>query len=149
MNRNKLIAKIHVLKKELGLDTDTYRLVLYKITKKESCKELEEYELKNVIKELVNLANKDKVAAINNKSQFKFVRSNCNLMRKIFKQWQELGNLGALRDSSNKGLNSYLLKRYNKTYQDLNKQWLFQDEKNEIIESFKAWFAREAEKIAS
>lgn len=53
-NRGKLIAVIHVGKKELGLDDDTYRDMLEHVTGKRSAKDLKIVELNKVIRELEN-----------------------------------------------------------------------------------------------
>ena len=45
MTRNDFIKKIHVLKRDLSLDDDTYRLVLYNVTEKTSCCHLDEERL--------------------------------------------------------------------------------------------------------
>ena len=52
--RNALIAKIHIAKKTLGLDDETYRLVLEQAVKKKStkqCSELQLIKVLNVLKE--------------------------------------------------------------------------------------------------
>lgn len=51
-NRGKLIAVIHVGKKELGLDDETYRDMLEHVTGKRSAKELSISELNKVIRDL-------------------------------------------------------------------------------------------------
>lgn len=45
MNRNDLIKKIHVLKRDLGMVDDDYRLVLYNISEKTSCRDIALEEL--------------------------------------------------------------------------------------------------------
>lgn len=46
--RQKTLAKIHIAKKELGLDDDTYREMLQQLTGKTSCKELNQTQLGKV-----------------------------------------------------------------------------------------------------
>jgi len=53
-NRGKLLAVVHVGKKELGLDDDTYRDMLEHVTGKRSAKDLKIDELNKVIRELEN-----------------------------------------------------------------------------------------------
>lgn len=58
MNKNSkqtLIAKIHVAKKELALDDETYRDVLERVTGKDSCKNMDLSELKAVVMDLKRL----------------------------------------------------------------------------------------------
>lgn len=47
-----MMAKIHIAKKELGLDDDTYRDVLERVTGKRSCKKMLIGELEAVIKDM-------------------------------------------------------------------------------------------------
>ena len=53
--RKQMLAKIHVAKKQLGLDDDTYRDFLQGVTErdgeggKRSCKEMDESDLHNVL----------------------------------------------------------------------------------------------------
>lgn len=54
-DKAKLIAKIHVGKKQLGYDEATYRDVLERVTGKNSLKEMDLKELKKVIMELKRL----------------------------------------------------------------------------------------------
>lgn len=53
--RTTLIAKIHIGKKQLGLDEATYRDVLARITSKDSLKAMDLKDLKKVIMELKRL----------------------------------------------------------------------------------------------
>lgn len=47
-----MMAKIHIAKKELGLDDDTYRDVLWRVTGKRSCKKMLIGELEAVVKDM-------------------------------------------------------------------------------------------------
>lgn len=53
--RNQLLAKIHIGKKALGLDDDTYRALLERVTGKTSSKDLSIKELEAVITEMKRL----------------------------------------------------------------------------------------------
>jgi phage gp16-like protein len=52
--RNKLIAKIHVAKNQLGLDDDQYRAIILGATndKADSCKDCDEAQLEQVMKQM-------------------------------------------------------------------------------------------------
>lgn len=53
MNTKKiLMAKVHIAKKDLGLDDDTYRDVLERVTGKRSCKGMTIAQLESVIKDM-------------------------------------------------------------------------------------------------
>lgn len=48
-DRQKLLARVHIARKELGLDEDTYRAMLRRLTGKDSARDLTEPELLAVI----------------------------------------------------------------------------------------------------
>ena len=57
-----LMAKIHIAKKDLGLDDDTYRDVLWRVTGKRSCKDMTIAQLQDVVKDMENSGFKPKAA---------------------------------------------------------------------------------------
>ncbi len=57
-----MMAKIHIAKKELGLDDDTYRDVLWRVTGKRSCKNMLIGELEAVVKDMEASGFKPKAA---------------------------------------------------------------------------------------
>ena len=57
-----MMAKIHIAKKELGLDDGTYRDVLWRVTGKRSCKKMLIGELEAVVKDMENSGFKPKAA---------------------------------------------------------------------------------------
>lgn len=52
MSRRDLLAQIHIAKKELGLDDDTYRAVLARVAGRDSAAKLSDGQLTLVIKDL-------------------------------------------------------------------------------------------------
>lgn len=58
--RKTLIAKIHIAKKDLAMDDETYRDVLERVTGKTSCKKMTLSELKTVISDMKRLGFKVK-----------------------------------------------------------------------------------------
>ena len=50
MNRNSELAKIHIAKKDLGLDDDTYRDVLWTVARVRSAKDLDHHGREQVLK---------------------------------------------------------------------------------------------------
>lgn len=53
--RRTLIVKIHIAKKDLAMDDETYRDVLQRVTGKDSCKNMTVTELKKVISDMKRL----------------------------------------------------------------------------------------------
>ena len=162
--KQKLIAKIHVLKNQVRLEDDVYRIILERVTGKDSCKLMNMKELKLVIEEFNNTwfiqtaplkplrssklgsneqGEEEKTPKYNtyaSKSNFQYVDTNCAKMRKIFKLWTQLGEQEKLRDSSNKGLNSFLKSKFNTCYEDINNTHIWHNGiKDQIIEALKSW----------
>jgi phage gp16-like protein len=61
--RKAMIAKIHIAKKELGLEDEDYRFLLKSITGKDSCKYMHEGELEKVLEVLYALGFEPKKKA--------------------------------------------------------------------------------------
>lgn len=57
-----LMVKIHIAKKDLHLDDDTYRDVLWRVTGKRSCKDMTIAQLQDVVKDMENSGFKPKAA---------------------------------------------------------------------------------------
>ena len=72
--RKSLIAKINIAKKELGLDDDVYRDLLYRLVKKNSTKDCNPGQLMNILDELKKLGWKNKP-----KKEFCFHRASAKL----------------------------------------------------------------------
>lgn len=56
--RKQLIAQIHIAKKQLGLDDESYRAILQRVARQESCKDMTITQLVDVIKEMKRLGFK-------------------------------------------------------------------------------------------
>lgn len=59
-NRNQQLSKIHIAKKDLALDDETYRALLTRVTGKSSAKDLSPLETAKVLRELERLGWKSK-----------------------------------------------------------------------------------------
>lgn len=77
-----LMAKIHIGKKELVLDDDTYRDLLWRVTGKRSCKDMNLEQLKDVLKVMEDSGFKPKAAKKYGKKP-KVIRRRQALMGKI------------------------------------------------------------------
>lgn len=83
MNAKKiLMAKVHIGKKDLGLDDDTYRDVLWRVTGKRSCSDMTIAQLKEVVKDMESNGFKPKAAKKHGKKPDVITRRK-NLMSKI------------------------------------------------------------------
>ncbi len=83
MNTKKiLMAKIHIGKKDLGLDDDTYRDVLWRVTGKRSCSDMTIAQLESVVKDMQSSGFKPKATPKHGKKP-DVVKRRKNLMSKI------------------------------------------------------------------
>lgn len=133
--KQKQIAKIHILKKELQLDDDLYRMVLERTTGKNSAKDMNPKELNLVIDELNRLNGKNGISL--------FKPSPCPKLRKIYKLWSELHKKGIVKQGSNLSLNNFV-ERFHISLEELNQEFAYAKEKSEIIEALKSMQKRSA-----
>ncbi|MFL1781451.1 Regulatory protein GemA [Candidatus Hepatincolaceae symbiont of Richtersius coronifer] len=144
--RQAMMAKIHILKSKMYLKDEIYRDILRRITNKESCRLLSIQELQAVIEEFNKLSNGNYGTKEIN-SNFKYIETGCPKMKKIFKLWAELSTAGKLRNSSNEGLNNFLIQRFKTDYKALNNIFHWNNSiKDKIIEALKDWLRREEDK---
>lgn len=138
--RKNTLAKIHIAKKQLGLDDETYRSLIAVATDgKTSCKDCNMGELNSV---LVTLAKKGFKARLNpNKKRLspKSTDLPVNEINKIRALWIQMFNDGFLRDGSEPALSSYV-KRMTKVE---SVQWLKYSDAHKVLESIKKWHKRE------
>lgn len=125
-------ALIHVAKKQLGLDEDTYRALLLRITHADSCKDLNLGQLDAVVKEL-----KAKGFVVKGQKAGQAVASQPTA-KKIRSLWLQLRDAGALRDSSERALVAFVK---NQTQVD-TLHWLTPAQSYAVIERLKQWLAR-------
>jgi phage gp16-like protein len=141
LNRNAELAVIHIAKKELALDDDLYREIVYRtstrfrrdgicsagaMTARERAALLEEFHLLG----FRNPAGPPRKAPAPGSFQEK----------KIRELWRLLNEAGALNDSSEKALHAFI-KRQTMGAQ-LMPQWLTAEQANKVIEGLKAWHSR-------
>lgn len=63
VKRKQLMAQIHIAKKDLGLDDESYRSILLRVARQESCKDMTTTQLVDVIKEMKRLGFQVKSSA--------------------------------------------------------------------------------------
>lgn len=120
-NRNRLIAKLHTLKKVEGLDDDTYRAKLEVVTGKRSAADCTDAELEKAI------------------GMF-HVKQNGNktYTRKAKALWISAYLLGELSDGSDAALDAFVMRQTGK----LRLQFVTPGEANKVSEALKAICAR-------
>ena len=91
MNTKKiLMVKIHIAKKDLHLDDDTYRDVLWRVTGKRSCKDMTIAQLQDVVKDMEASGFKPKSAPKHGKKP-SVVSKREPLMGKIHAMLTDMG----------------------------------------------------------
>lgn len=85
-----MMAKVHIAKKQLNLDDDTYRDVLWRVTGKRSCKDMILSELEAVIKDMESKGFAPKAAPKHGKKP-NVIKRRQNLMNKIEAMLADMG----------------------------------------------------------
>jgi Protein of unknown function (DUF1018) len=132
-DRRNLLSKIHIAKKQLGLDDDTYRARLARITGKSSSADMTEAELEAVLKDFA----KDGFKAVKKA----FTGPAAAQATVITALWMSGWNLGVIRDPSPQAMEAFILRQTGVA----KAEWLV-DAKlaSKVIDGLKAWLARAA-----
>jgi len=132
------IAAMHVAKKQLGLDDDTYRAKLARITGKSSAKDMTEAERQNVLTVFRNEGFTPAPAARRADGRQKLTGK---FAKKLQALWIAAWNLGIVRDRDDKALVAFVKRQ---TGVDHTRFLVYADDANRAIEALKAWIRREA-----
>lgn len=130
------LAKIHIAKKELGLDDDTYRALLTRTTGKSSSKNMSEREHLTVLEEMTRQGFK---AASNGVRGARRVLSG-PYAKKAQALWIAGWNLGLIRDRADKALLGF----FERQTGIARSEWVL-DAKNgkAVVEALKIWLERD------
>ncbi|MFZ5653193.1 MAG: gp16 family protein [Pseudomonadota bacterium] len=140
--RQRLLAQIHVARKDLRLDEDTYRHLLREHTGRESCAELGDGQLRLVLASLAakgwtprrSAAGRRKVSpASRHKPEYEKTRTD-----KIRALWIDMARAGHIADGSERALGRYCRRMVGKDSPD----WLSPREAHRVIECLKKWQQR-------
>lgn len=127
-DRNRLLSKIHIAKKHLGLDDEAYRAVLERITGKVSCSAMIDRELEAVCSELQRLGWKPKRPRRHGRS-----RSDKPYVRKLFALAGSLDRRGYWKLPYKEGL-----RRFVKEMTGIDDpEWLTYEQASPVIEALK------------
>lgn len=135
--RRGLLAKIHIAKKDMGLDDGAYRDLLQRITGEVSAADCTDAQLEAVVAEFKAKGWKPKPRK---KSPASSHKKGPDQIDKIRALWIEMHKAGIVRDGTEQGLNRYVKKR---TGVD-NVGWLNGQQCYGVLEGLKAWSGRES-----
>lgn len=126
------LAAIHVAKKKLGLDDDTYRDLLYEWTGKDSSARMTPKQRQRVIENFRKMGFEKKSGEVDVQPD------DAPQVQKIKSLWRQLHRVGAVRNPHEKALNAYV-----KRMTDIQHvRWLPPKKANTVIEALKAWKER-------
>jgi len=131
LRRNEL-AMIHIAKKDLGLDDETYKALLFTVARVHSSKDLDFHGRKRVLQHFKSRGWKNKPAT---KAKTTRPLASDQQSKMIRALWLDLHKLGAVADPSEAALASYV-KRI--TSVDAL-QWLTSAQASRVIETLKKW----------
>ncbi|MEH7868771.1 regulatory protein GemA [Rhizobium laguerreae] len=131
------IAAIHVAKRQMGLDEDTYRAKLARITGKQSAKDMTEDERQTV---LAVFRNEGFAPAPANRRVDGRQKLTGKYAKKLQALWIAAWNLGIVHDRDDKALIAFVKRQ---TGIDHTRFLVYADDAKRAIEALKAWIKRE------
>lgn len=132
--RNAELAQIHLAKKQLGLDDDTYRAVLWTVARVKSAKDLD-WTGRKALLEHFKAKGWKPAPPRSAKASKPAAPGQDGLVRAL---WSELHAAGKVRDASDAALGSWL--KRNRWPE--RAEWLTQRQINQAIEALKKWLTR-------
>ena len=135
MTRQSDIAKIHIAKKDLNMDDETYRAMLTDVAKVDSASKLDFAGRQNVLHRLQQLGWRPKRKPLKTGP-----KSSGTMADKIRALWIEMAAQGIVHDKSEAALMAYVKRMTNGKYHA--PQFCDAHHANRIIEALKKWRAR-------
>ncbi|WP_347506132.1 gp16 family protein [Pseudomonas anguilliseptica] len=135
-NRIRLIKLIHVARRELRMDDETYRLMLAGMKGLGGATSTADLSVPNLLRVLEQLKQKGFKVRPNKKA--KRPLADDEQSKKIRALWLTLHDMGAVRDPSEEALAKYVL-RMTKV---AALQWLNAAQASQVIENLKQWMGR-------
>lgn len=135
-HRLRYIKLIHVARRELGMDDDTYRLMLAGMKGLDGATSTADLSVPNLLRVLEQL--KLKGFKVRPNTLQKRAMAGDGQSKKIRSMWLTLRDLGALRDPSEEALAKFVL---NMTGVEAL-QWLDGTQASKVIENLKQWQLR-------
>lgn len=131
------LAKIHIARKELGLDEEAYRDVLRAVCGVESAKDLDMAGRWKLLQYFRSKGWKDAPSKTTDTTKRRSPEEGTQ-DAKMLALWLELGRLGKLKNPAEAGLDAYC-KRVTGVER---REWLTARQAANVIEGLKAWIVR-------
>lgn len=133
-DRRMLLAKIHIAKKDLGMEDDDYRALLSRVTGKSSSKDLKESQMIELLDEMKKLGFKGAPGKGVKRSD----PEDDPQARKIRAMWLTLHQMGEVQDGGEESL-----RKFCKRVAGIDHlKWLSGKEADEIIKALRGWIKR-------
>lgn len=123
------LARLHIAKKEAGLDDETYRDLLERVTGQRTAAGLSDAQIGRVLDELRGLGWKPRPSA---------KPSGAPHVRKVWALWADLCRAGIPREPTRAALRSFVERQVGVA----DPEWLNPTQANHITEALKAWRRR-------
>lgn len=134
MSRQALVAKVHIAKKELGMDGVAYRAFLERVTGKNSAGRMTLPELDKVMQEFRSLGWKPKMR----KARRHIKKSPVPLIRKVYALWGDMCTEGYVDQPDRDGLRAFV-KRMTGVE---DPEWMDEPGARIVVEALKSWKSR-------
>lgn len=133
------LAKIHIARKDLGLDEDVYRMIIKRVThdKKSSSAKLNPLERTALLNEFRRLGWKPERRKYSPRS-FHKEKHQKSMIDKIRALWIQMHKEGVTDSGTEKALGQYCMRMVQKHSPD----WLTREQQPRVLESLKQWRKR-------
>lgn len=145
MSRTSLIKLIHVARRNLQLDDDTYRAALREVTGKTSCRELSVGKLEEVLKSL-----EDKGFKRTRPRSAARRHRETDMGKKVRHIWHQMFKDGFISDGSDAALDAFVARMTIKTNDGqgiASLAWCKAEHLLQVLESLKQWHMREMKAV--
>lgn len=139
-NRNGLIGKIHVAKKQLALTDESYRDILRRLTGLESLKAMNVYALEKVLEEFKRLGFKPKGGK---RAGERRRHADTLQASKIRALWLDLFHLGEVYDPAEEAIDAFVKKICGVR----TMQWMDTTRADQVIRALRGWLGRTGFKV--
>ena len=132
------LATIHIGQKELGLDEDTYRALLVRVTGKASAAKMSEGERQKVVAEMKRLGFVVRSKRWGGAKATHRKASEKAWVRLMYALWRSIGEHGGIKDKSAEALRAFVKERTGVA----DPEWLTYAQADPLIRALKAMEAR-------
>jgi phage gp16-like protein len=128
---------VHMAKKELGLDDETYRAVLEQVTRHSSAAECSDAELLGLVEAFKRRGWTPK-PRLRDDGRPRRPSNNAHV-RKVWAEWNALIRTGVVRNPTREALRAFV----ERLTGIADPEWLSPQETNRVVEALKAWRGRQ------